>query len=167
MRAYLLVVTAIVLARLGAAQQRPPEPAPMADDKYGKAAEIMALPQAKLVALLEDPGASAYARAKACQRLAVVGDKSAVPALAALLTDPRLSHYARFGLEPIPDPAVDEALRTALGKVKGKMLVGVVNSIARRKDAGAIGTLSKLLRDSDRDVARAAEVALAHIRPPF
>ena len=61
----------------------------MADKKYGSPAEIMALPPAKLIAILEDSEASVYATAKACQRLAVVGDKTAVPALAALFTEPK------------------------------------------------------------------------------
>jgi HEAT repeat protein len=66
---------------------------------------------------------------------AEIGTKQAVPALAALLADPKLAHYARYGLEPIPDPSVDKALRDALGKIKGRPLVGVINSIGQRKDA--------------------------------
>jgi hypothetical protein len=175
----LLTVTTLlmVVPTLARAQQRPPEPAkpkpervvipPMVDEKYGSPAQIMALPPAKLIAILTDPKASVYAKAKACQRLAVVGDKSAVPALAALLRDPQLSHYARFGLEPIPDPSVDEALRAALGKVEGKLLVGVINSIGHRKDAKAFDALVKLLHDPDSEVAKAASAALARVRPPL
>jgi HEAT repeat protein len=148
-------------------QQQPPKIQPMVDEKYGNAAQIMALPAARLVAILKDPGASAYARAKACQRLAVVGDKTAVPALAPLLADPQLSHYARFALEPIPDPSADDALGAALEKVKGKLLVGVINSIGQRKDARAINALAKLLTDADSEVAQAASAALARIRPPL
>lgn len=153
--------------------QRPPEAAkpkpvvipPMTDSKYGSAEQIMALPGAKLVALLRDSGASTYAKAKACQRLAVVGDKSAVPALAPLLADPQLSHYARIALETIPDSSVDETLRKALGQVQGKLLAGVVTSIGYRKDTKAISALAKLRLDADPDVAKAADSALARIRP--
>ena len=42
--------------------------------------------------------------------------------LAALLGDEQLSHNARYALQMNPDPAVDEALRGALGTVKGKPL---------------------------------------------
>ncbi len=140
---------------------------PMVDEKYGSPAQIMTLPPAKLVAIIKDPGASVYAKAKACQRLAVVGDKTAVPSLAELLSDPQLSHYARFALEPNPDPSADDALRAALGKVKGKLLVGVINSIGHRKDTKAIDALAKFLHDSDREVAAAATAALARIRPPL
>lgn len=139
----------------------------MTDDKYGTAAQIMALPAAKLAAILTDAGASPYAKAKACMRLAVVGGRSAVPALAALLPDPQLSHYARFALEPNPDPAASEALRAALGKVKGKLLIGVVNSIGQRKDAKAIEALGKLRQDEDVEVVQAVDAALARIRPPL
>ncbi len=155
------------------AQQRPAAPAkpkpaaipPMVDEKFGTAAEIMALAPARLVAILKDPGASVYAKAKACQQLAVVGDRTAVPALAALLAHPQLSHYARFGLEPLPDASVDEALRAALEKVQGKLLVGVINSVGIRKDARALNALARLRRDSDPEVAKAADAALARIRP--
>lgn len=144
---------------------KPEPPKPMVDDKYGTAEAIMGLPPAKLVALLRDPGASAYAKAKACQRLAVTGDKTAVPALAALLGDAQLGAYARFGLEPNPDVSADDALRAALGKLQGASLVGVINSIGRRKDTKAIGELAKLRMSSEGEVARAADAALAQIRP--
>ena len=49
--------------------------------------------------------------------------------------------YARFGLEGIPDPAVDEALREAATKLQGRQLVGVIDSIGQRKDAKAVDLL--------------------------
>ena len=140
-------------------------PQPMIDAKYGAADKILTLPAASATAILNDPEASAYAKAKACQRLAVVGNRAAVPALAALLTDPQLSHYARFALEPLPDPAAGDALRAALDKVKGPLLTGVINSIAHRKDAKAIPALAKLRNDPDPEIARAADAALARVRP--
>lgn len=131
-----------------------------------KAEEIMTLSTPKLVEILEDGDASVFDKAKACQRLAVVGDKSAVPALAALLEHPKLSHYARFGLEPIPDPSADQALREALDKVEGDLLVGVINSIGRRKDPKALEPLAELMREGKDDVAEAAAAALGRIRSP-
>jgi HEAT repeat protein len=139
----------------------------MKDEKYGSPEEIMKLPAARLVAILKDPQASVYARAKACQRLAVIGDGSAAPALAPLLTDPQLSHYARTALEPLPDASADDALRAAMPMVKGNLLIGVINSIGRRRDTKAIGALEKLRHDGDVEVAWAADAALARIRPPL
>lgn len=159
--------TAPAAAPVQASRQAPVAAEMMKDEKYGSAAQIMALPAAKLGALLQDPGASVYARAKACQRLAVVGDKSAVPALAALLGEPQLSLYARTALETMPDRSADDALRAALGKVQGKLLAGVINSIGKRRDASAIGALEKLRYNADAEVAGSANAALARIRPPL
>src|SRR5258708_12282576 len=91
-------------APVQASRQQPIAAEMMKDEKYGCASHIMALPAARLTALLVDPGASAYARAKACQRLAVVGDRIAVPALAPPLGGVQLSLSAQTPLDTIPAP---------------------------------------------------------------
>jgi HEAT repeat protein len=131
-----------------------------------QADKIMAMDSPQLVAILKDPKATQFQKSKACMRLAVAGTKDAVPALAALLTDPQYSHYARFGLVPIPDPSVDEVLRGGLKKTKGRLLVGVIDSIGQRKDAGAVDSLAKLMYDADGEVAEAAAAALGLISGP-
>ena len=83
--------------------------------------------------------------------------------LAALLCNEELSHMARYGLEPIPDPAVDAALRDALEKVKGRLLVGVIGSIGVRRDPKAVAPLVKRLDDPDSEVVQAAARALGRI----
>jgi HEAT repeat protein len=119
----------------------------------------------KLAAVLTS-GAGQKEKVDACRGLALIGTKDAVPALASLLADEKLSHMARYGLEPIPDPAVDEALRDALGKLKGRPLVGVIGSIGARRDAKAVEPLAKLLEDPDADVVRTAARALGKIGTP-
>ena len=133
------------------------------------AKEIMSKKPAELTALLGNPKATIFEKAKACQRLAVVGTKDAIPALAALLPDEKLNEYARFGLEGIPDPAVDAALRSATAKLHGRPLVGVLDSIGQRKDAKAVELLGRFLNDQDTAVASAAAARLggsARRRPP-
>jgi HEAT repeat protein len=147
------------------AQQEREEIAPMVDEKYGSASEIMALGSKALVKVVKDPEASVFARAKACQRLAVVGKEPAIPALEMLLPQEELSHYARFALEAIPGRSVNEALRRALDKVEGELLIGVINSIGHRRDTEALPALSKLLHSSDNEVSEAAAAALSRIRP--
>jgi HEAT repeat protein len=107
--------------------------------------------------------ASRKEKVDACRGLAAVGTRRAVPALAALLGDEELSHMARYGLEPIPDAAVDDALRDALGRVNGRLRVGVIHSLGVRRDAQAVPPLAKMLEDPDADVARAAARALGRI----
>jgi HEAT repeat protein len=118
--------------------------------------------EAKLIAVLTSD-ASQKEKVDACRQLSVIGTKDAVAPLAALLGDEKLSHMARYALEPIPDPSVDEALRDALGKLKGRPLVGVIISIGVRRDTKAVPALGKMLRDSDADVAQAAARALGRI----
>ena len=102
-------------------------------------------------------------KADACRELARIGTRQAVPVLASLLTDAKLSHMAQYALEPIPDPSVDAAFREALGTLKGQSLVGVIGSLGVRKDAKAVKPLAKLLKDADPAVAQAAARALGSI----
>jgi HEAT repeat protein len=102
-------------------------------------------------------------KALACKQLAIYGTKDAVPVLAPLLSDPQLASWARIALEAIPGPTADAALRDAMGKLQGKLLIGVINSIAVRHDPTAVSGLVKKLKDADPDVASAAAVALGRI----
>jgi HEAT repeat protein len=116
----------------------------------------------KLISVLQS-GAPPEEKAITCKRLAVYGSQDAVPALAPLLADERLTSWARIALEAIPGPAADAALRDAMGKVQGRVLIGVINSIGVRRDAAAVGPLAEKLKDSDVGVASAAAVALGCI----
>ncbi len=131
-----------------------------------KSADIMKMGTRDLVAMLEDPGSSEFSKAKACQRLAVVGDESAVPALAGLLGDAKLAHYARTALEPLPSPAADRALRDALASLEGGLLVGAINSIGWRRDPAALGALAELRHGDDKAAAAAATWAINRIHRP-
>ncbi len=117
---------------------------------------------AKCIAIIQADGTPDNDRAIAFKRLAVFGTKYAVPALAPILEDAKWAHYARYSLEPLPDPSVDETFRAALGKLEGKLLVGVINSIGVRQDPEAVEALTKLL-DRDDDTVAAATAALGKI----
>jgi HEAT repeat protein len=107
--------------------------------------------------------APAPQKAITCKQLAVYGGKDAVPALAALLPDKNLASWARIALEAIPDPAAGDALREAMGKLQGRLLIGTINSIGVRREATALDGLVEKLKDPDADVASASAVALGRI----
>ena len=107
--------------------------------------------------------APAASKALACKQLAIYGSEAAVPELAKLLSDEHLASWSRIALEAIPGSVADEALRQAIPSLNGKLLVGVINSIAVRQDAGAVEVLTGRLQDKDVEVASAAAVALGHI----
>ena len=143
---------------------RPPKPAPPPPPPPEfQEGSLAAMDAAALVGILKDPGSPEFRKAKACQRIGELGAKEAVPSLAALLGDEHLSAYARYGLEPITDPSADDALRAALSKLKGVPLIGVINSIGKRRDAKASSALAKMIHGPDPDVARAAAAALGSI----
>ena len=102
-------------------------------------------------------------KAMACKRLAIYGTAEAAPELAKLLTDEQLAAWARIALEAIPGAKVDEALLKASETLKGRLLVGTINSIGVRRDAGAVASMTGRLKDKDVEVASAAAVALGRI----
>jgi HEAT repeat protein len=130
-----------------------------------KPTPLLTAPAEQLVAVIQS-NASQKEKVDACRQLAVIGNRDAVPALAALLGDEQLSHSARYALERIPDPAVDQAFRAALSTVKDRRLVGVIGSIGVRRDAKAVGQLTAFLSDANADVVQAAARALGNIADP-
>jgi len=118
--------------------------------------------EAKLLAVLKS-NASRKDKADACRHLAVIATRDAVPVLAALLADEQLSQMARYALEPMPYASVGEALRGALGKLKGRPLVGVIGSLGVRRDTKAVPALARMLGSADADVAQAAARAMGSI----
>ena len=112
----------------------------------------------KLIAVLKSD-APHKQKADAFRQLSFIATKDSIPTLAALLADEKLSHMARYALESISDPAADVAFRSALGKLKGPQLVGVIGSIGVRKDTKAIPALIKLLNDKNPQAAAAAAAA--------
>jgi len=100
---------------------------------------------------------------EACTRLRQIGTEKSIPALASLLHDERLSHMARYALEPMPYPASTDALRKALGRAKGLQKTGIITSLGVKRDAKATKAIAKALKDKDADVARAAAGALGRI----
>lgn len=103
--------------------------------------------EAELLAVLRSD-APLEEKSAACRKLSRIATAEAVPTLAGLLGDEKLSHMARYALEPIQDPSVDEALREALGTVEGLPRLGIIGSLGVRRDAKAVPALAELLKDA-------------------
>lgn len=121
--------------------------------------------EANLLAVLRSDAPDAE-KAFACKGLAIHGSTAAVADLAKLLPNERLSSWGRIALEAIPGAESSEALRNAAGSLKGRLLIGMINSIGVRRDAEATELLTKHLQSSDAQVASAAAVALGRIGNP-
>jgi HEAT repeat protein len=131
----------------------------LAQDRPGPATKLN---QRDLIAVLKSDAPKSE-KAITCKQLAIYGTEQAVPAIAPLLADKELSSWARIALEAIPSPAADAALRDALGKLEGRLLIGVINSVSVRRDGRAVNTLVQKLDDANAGVASAAAAALGHI----
>ena len=141
-----------------APKPKPPEPPPEFQER-----DIATMDANALIRILTDGSSPEFQKAKACQRIGELGPREAVPALSALLSNGHLNTYARYGLEPIADPSVDDALRAGLSKLKGNLVIGVINSIGKRRDQKAAPALARMIYNTDGDVARAAAGALGKI----
>ena len=108
-------------------------------------------------------GISRSAQDYVCRKLRVIGTSPSVEALAALLPAEDTSHIARYALERIPDEKAAKAMRDALPKVSKKLRPGIIGSLGVRRDKQSIMVFSKLLGDSDIQVAKAAAQSLGLI----
>jgi HEAT repeat protein len=143
------------------------------------------LNESKLIGLLQKAETSDNDRVTACQNLGWCGTKAAVGPLAALLSNekPVLRHAARYGLEMIPDPAVEEALCEAAGSLTGPALAGVLQSMGNLKPAQSrrsvwavlvgggryarsVAILRSRMSDSDKAIAAAAVQSLGKLATP-
>ena len=77
-------------------------------------------------------------KADACRQLARTGGRDAIPVLAPMLLDEKTSHIARNALEPMPYPEAGAALRDALARTQGRLKLGMISSLASRKDTEAV-----------------------------
>ena len=102
-------------------------------------------------------------KANACILLSISGDVSALPLLEPMLTEEKLSHMARYALEPMPGNEADAILRRALKTTSGKLKAGVVTSLGVRRDVTAVPEMIPLLADEDGFVAEAAARTLGRI----
>ncbi len=146
----------------GGGRGGPRTPAPTVPPEFD-ALPIWKMAAPQLLTMLKDPKSTEFQKAIACKKLSIVGGKDAVAPMAALLNDPHLACYARFGMEPNPDPSVDDAFRAAVPKLSGKLKIGVINSIGVRKDAKALDLLTKLIDDADPEIAGAAAASVGMI----
>jgi HEAT repeat protein len=118
---------------------------------------------ARLASMLADADTTPAARQYICLQLRQIGTLAEVPLLAKLLAKPETSEIARYALQTIPGPEADFALREALTTLDGRPLVGVIHSVAARKDTAAVPTLQRLADSPDKEIASAAIWALGNV----
>ena len=125
-------------------------------DEYGRIEQ-------KLIAVVASKDATQAGKAVACRFLQQVGTPRCIPAVSGLLRDEILSDYARLVLERLKSEQADKAMRDALEKSPDKAKVGILASLAERRDEKAVKAAGKLANSRNPAVAKAAIEALGNI----
>jgi len=121
--------------------------------------------EVRLTAILKTDAPLA-AKQYACRALSRIGTADSVPVLAALLADEALSHMGRLALERMPCPEAAGALRSALPQLKGALKIGLIHTLAARRDLESVPSLAALLADPAPETAAAAAAALGVLGTP-
>ncbi len=117
----------------------------------------------KLIVVVASKDATQTGKSIACRFLQQVGTDRCIPAVSGLLRDEFLSDYARLVLERLKSEQADKAMRDALQKAPYKARVGILASLAERRDKKAVKSACKLAKSSDPAVAKAAIEAIGKI----
>lgn len=132
------------------------------NDTYARSESRRAVAE-RLAAILSDPAATLDAKRSVCSQLYHLGVPEVTPLVAPLLSDPNLSDAARYALERIETPEVDQAYLEALPKASGNARLGLINGLGERRSQAAVDALAALAADPDAGVAGAAIIALGKI----
>lgn len=119
-----------------------------------------------LIAVVSSKDATEDGKACACRMLQQIGTEKCIPAVAALLTDEVLSHYARLVLQRMGNPKADEAMRAALDSAPDNVKIGIMGSLAERRDDTAVKQVAKFMACTNPAVASAAMSALGKMGGP-
>jgi len=107
--------------------------------------------------------ATADAKQSAFKELSRIATEASIPALRTMLTRAETAEMARYALARIPGPATDEVLRKALEQTSGKTKIGIINSLAQRRDTKSVPAIHALTASPDAQTADAAIYALGNI----
>ncbi len=119
--------------------------------------------EAKLLPYLKGP-ATPSAKMAAARLLRVIASDTAVPALQAMVADPRFADYAIYVLQPMPGAAAEAALVQSLKTARGAQKTAVVAALGQRRSAATLPLLEPLLREPA--FATAAATAIGRIGGP-
>jgi HEAT repeat protein len=119
--------------------------------------------EAKLLQFLKSP-ATPVAKVVVSHHLRVIAGDTAVPALRAMLADPKLADPAIYVLQQLPGPVAEAALVQALVTARGNVKVSTIAALGARHATAAVPALVPLLKQPELTVASAT--ALGSIGGP-
>jgi HEAT repeat protein len=130
-------------------------------DSSGSPSQLRSIEDRFLRFLQSD--ATAPAKTFVFEQLSVIATEASIPVLTPMFQRTETAEQARYVLARIPGPAADEALRKSLANTRGRVKIGIVNSLGQRRDAQAVPAISALLSPSDAEIAEVSAAALGKI----
>ncbi len=129
-------------------------------------ADLRAVVRREMAAVV-DSDASLAARQFACEKLWTLGGDAA-PAVLKLLSSPdvHLTEAACYALLNTNAPAVDAAIRAAMGNAHGPALIPLIELAGSHRDAQSAQFLAEVTKGSDPAAAQAAIAALGKMVSP-
>ncbi|MDP8244856.1 MAG: HEAT repeat domain-containing protein [Candidatus Hinthialibacter antarcticus] len=119
--------------------------------------------EAQMLSVLNAEGATFDGCAFVCQMLRRIGTVKSVKTLGKFLQDDRLNDPARLALQGIQSPKVDALFKKSLNSLTGDKLIGVIGSIAERRNPKAAKSLAKFLKSDDPYLQQVTTRALGRI----
>jgi len=117
----------------------------------------------KLIGLLKSKTTSFAGKQFIFKMLRRIGTKASLPILEELLTHKTYSDGARFVLEGMDDPKVNQILIDAIDIKQKTIAMGLISTLARRKAREAVKKLAYLIQTKHQDLALTALEALGRI----
>ncbi len=133
----------IITYSFGESREALTEIADFVRDSYGNSEERAWLENQFVQILKSD--ATYECKEFICRQIWIIGTEKSVPALKNMLIVEKTSDIARYALRENPSPEAGKALRDALEKAEGKVLIGIVNSLGERHDAESVNALIKFI----------------------
>jgi HEAT repeat protein len=103
--------------------------------------------ETKLLAFLKlKTPVSPVARMDACRYLRLVAGDTALPALQAMLVDPKSADLALYAIQGIPGAAAEKALLQSLATATGDTKTAIVVALGERRSTAAVAAIVPLLK---------------------
>ncbi|OGV69712.1 MAG: hypothetical protein A2283_17290 [Lentisphaerae bacterium RIFOXYA12_FULL_48_11] len=119
--------------------------------------------EAKLLAVLAKPEITDACRKTVCEDLRIIGSALSVKPLSVLLADEKTADLARLALESIPGRKVDSILLKTLKSCRGRKQIGIIQTLATRRNPKLADVLKGYLSSDNTDLIRASLHALARV----
>ncbi|MCX6907891.1 MAG: HEAT repeat domain-containing protein [Verrucomicrobia bacterium] len=119
--------------------------------------------EAKLLAVIAKPDATYACKKFVCEQLGIIGSEACVAPLLKQFGDAKTADVARLALEGLPSRTVSDGLLDALKSSKGKVQIGIIQTLAARHNPELVGVVKGYLDSGNAELIRTSLQALGRV----